>query len=141
MNRLFTIAGVCFALFILSCTPTSPTKNDNMATTTTPEKELRHVVLFKFKEGVSADSLKAMETAFKGLATQIKEVKRLEFGLNNSPENLNQGFTHCFLVTFATEKDREIYLPHPAHKAFVDNHLKAILDKVCVVDYWSDVVK
>ena len=43
MNRLIALAGVCFTLFILSCTPTSPTKNDNMATTTTPEKELRHV--------------------------------------------------------------------------------------------------
>lgn len=107
----------------------------------TTEKELRHVVLFKFKEGVSQDSLKAMELAFKALATQIKEVKHLEFGLNNSPENLNQGYTHCFFVTFANEQDRAIYLPHPAHKAFVDNHLKSTLDKVCVVDYWADVVK
>ena len=139
MNRFITIIGFCLALLALSCNPTSPQK-DKMITQTM-EKELRHVVLFKFKEGASADSLKAMESAFKALATQIPEVKHLEFGLNNSPENLNQGFTHCFVVTFATEKDREIYLPHPAHKAFVANHLANILDKVCVVDFWAEVTK
>ena len=139
MNRFTTIIGFCLGLFTLSCNPTS-TQKDKMATQTM-EKELRHVVLFKFKESASADSLKAMEMAFKALATQIPEVKHLEFGLNNSPENLNQGYTHCFVVTFATEKDREVYLPHPAHKAFVANHLANILDKVCVVDFWADVVK
>jgi hypothetical protein len=39
-------------------------------------------------------------------------------------------------VTFTSEKDREIYLPHPAHKAFVDV-LKPYLDKVLVIDYWA----
>ena len=137
MHRFTVILGLCLALFTISCTSTATPKETNKAM----EKELRHVVLFKFKDGVSADSLKGMEMAFKGLGSQIKEVKKLEFGLNNSPENLNQGFTHCFTVTFASEVDRAIYLPHPAHKAFVDNHLKAILDKVCVVDYWAESVK
>ncbi|MFM2267351.1 MAG: hypothetical protein RL757_792 [Bacteroidota bacterium] len=103
-------------------------------------KELRHLVLFKLKDGTSADSLKAMEMGFKGLATQIKEVKHFEFGLNNSPENLNQGFTHCFSVTFADEQARAIYLPHPAHQLFVKNY-SAIIDKVCVVDYWAEIIK
>ncbi len=136
MKRFTFILGFCLTFLVLSCT-SIPNQKDKTAM----EKELRHVVLFKFKEGVSADSLKAMELAFKGLATEIKEVKHLEFGLNNSPENLNQGFTHCFVVTFASESDRAIYLPHPAHKAFVTNHLSTTLDKVCVVDFWADVVK
>jgi hypothetical protein len=137
MNRnTFFLAFFCAIVFI-ACTPIATPKDK----TTTMETELRHIVLFKFKDGVSADSLRAMEMAFKGLASQIKEVKKLEFGLNNSPENLNQGFTHCFTVTFASEKDREVYLPHPAHKAFVETHLKTTLDKVCVVDYWAENVK
>ncbi|MFN6127640.1 MAG: Dabb family protein, partial [Planctomycetota bacterium] len=32
--------------------------------------------------------------------------------------------------------DRKVYLPHPAHKAFVDV-LKPHLDKVQVIDYWA----
>lgn len=101
------------------------------------EKLLRHVVLFKFKDGSSPEDVKKVEDAFRALPSKIKEVKDFEWGTNNSPENLNQGFTHCFFVSFASEKDREVYLPHPAHKAFVDV-LKPHLDKVLVVDYWTN---
>ncbi len=102
-----------------------------------PQKMLRHVVLFKFKDGATPEQVKSLEEAFRGLRTKIKEVKGFEFGTNNSPENLNQGFTHCFVATFASEKDRETYLPHPAHKAFVEEYVKPYIDKVCVVDYWA----
>jgi hypothetical protein len=56
--------------------------------------------------------------------------------MNNSPEHLNQGFTHCFFLTFKSEKDREVYLPHPAHKEF-GRVLGPHLDKVLVIDYWT----
>ena len=97
---------------------------------------LRHVVTFKFKDGTSDADIRKIENAFRELPAKIKEIKEFEFGTNNSPENLNQGFTHCFLVTFASEKDREVYLPHPAHLAFVEV-LKPHLDKVFVIDYWQ----
>ncbi|MES2647094.1 MAG: Dabb family protein [Bacteroidota bacterium] len=99
-------------------------------------KLLRHVVLFSFKEGSNPEQAKAVETAFAALPQKIKEVKAFEWGTNNSPENLNQGFTHCFFVSFASEADRAIYLPHPDHKAFVEV-LKPVLDKVLVIDYWT----
>ncbi len=97
---------------------------------------LRHVVLFSFKSTSSAADVKSVEDAFRKLPSQIKEIKDFEWGKNNSPEGINQGFTHCFLVTFTSEKDRELYLPHPAHKAFVEV-LKPHLDKVLVIDYWA----
>lgn len=100
------------------------------------DKMLRHVVLLKFKETSSQADIKKVEDAFRGLSSKISEIKDFEWGTNNSPENLNQGFTHCFFVTFASEKDREVYLPHPAHQAFVEV-LKPQLDKVLVVDYWA----
>ena len=97
---------------------------------------LRHVVLLKFKESSSSAAIKKVEDAFRGLSSKIKEIKDFEWGTNNSPENLNDGFTHCFFVTFAGEKEREVYLPHPAHKAFVEV-LKPHMDKVLVIDYWA----
>lgn len=98
---------------------------------------LRHAVLFKFKAESSADDVKKVEDAFRALPSKIKEIKAFEWGKNNSPESLNQEFTHCFFVSFASEKDREIYLPHPDHKAFVEV-LKPHLDKVLVIDYWAE---
>lgn len=100
-----------------------------------PGKLLRHVVLFKFKDGTAATDIKKVEDAFKALPSKIKEIKSLEWGTNNSPENLNQGFTHCFFVSFKSEQDRAVYLPHPAHKAFGEV-LRPYLDKVLVFDYW-----
>ncbi len=100
------------------------------------QKMLRHVVLFKFKDNSSAEDVKKVEDAFRSLPSKIKEIKSLEWGTNNSPENLAQGFTHCFFVSFKSEADRAIYLPHPAHKAFGEI-LGPHLDKVLVVDYWA----
>ncbi|HEX5667773.1 MAG TPA: Dabb family protein [Chitinophagaceae bacterium] len=103
----------------------------------TDAKMLRHVVLFKFKDGTSPADVKKVEEAFGKLPSQITEIAGYEWGTNNSPENLNQGFTHCFFVSFRSEKDRGVYLPHPAHQAFVDV-LKPHLDKVLVIDYWAN---
>ncbi|MBM4154072.1 MAG: Dabb family protein [Lentisphaerae bacterium] len=101
-----------------------------------PAKRLRHVVLFKFKDGAAEADIRAVENAFRGLAVKIDLIREFEWGTNNSPEGLSQGFTHCFFVTFATAEARDAYLPHPDHKAFVDV-LKPVLDKVLVVDYWA----
>jgi len=99
-------------------------------------KMLQHVVLFKFKDDAKPEDVKKVEEAFIALKSQIKEIKAVEWGLNNSPENLNQGFTHCFLVSFSSEKDREIYLPHPKHKELVAM-LGPVLEKALVIDYWQ----
>jgi len=97
---------------------------------------LRHIVMFSFKQGSTDEQVKAVTDAFAALPKKIKQIKTFEWGVNNSPESLNEGFTHCFFVTFTSEKDRAIYLPHPDHVAF-GNILKPILDKVLVIDYWT----
>jgi len=92
-------------------------------------------VLFKFKEETDPESIAKVEEAFAALPSKIPEINGYEWGLNNSPEGLDQGFTHCFLVTFSSEEDRAIYLPHPDHQEFV-KLLDGILEDVLVVDYW-----
>lgn len=98
---------------------------------------LRHVVLFKFKEGTTKADIKKVEDAFSSLPSKIPEIKSYEWGLNNSPEGFDKGFTHCFFLTFMNEADRAIYLPHPDHKAFGEI-LGPILDDVLVFDYWTN---
>ncbi|MCE9632506.1 MAG: Dabb family protein [Planctomycetia bacterium] len=99
-------------------------------------KVLRHVVLFKFKETSTPADVEQIVAAFRGLPGKIPQIKAFEWGTDVSPEGKNQGLTHCFLVTFASEADRDAYLPHPAHKEFV-SIVGPHVDKVCVVDYWS----
>ncbi|MEN9685580.1 MAG: hypothetical protein RLZZ28_1366 [Bacteroidota bacterium] len=96
---------------------------------------LRHVVMFQFTEKATAAEIRKVADAFRALPEKIKEIKGFEWGVNNSPEKLNQGMTHCFFLTFESEKDRDAYLVHPAHKAFGDL-LKPIFEKATVLDYW-----
>jgi len=98
--------------------------------------QLRHVVLFKFKDSATAGDISTVEQAFSELPALIDEIKGYEWGINNSPEGLDKGFTHCFLMSFDSEADRSAYLPHPAHLAFVEV-LKPHLDDVLVMDYWN----
>ena len=100
------------------------------------KKELRHVVMFGWKAGTDTAAITRVVAAFKALPGQISMIRHFEWGVNNSPENLNQGLTHCFFVTFASEKDRNDYLVHPAHKAFTQL-LPNIMEKVTVLDYWA----
>ncbi len=99
-------------------------------------KKLRHVVLFKFKDDASQEQIDKVTTAFANLEDEIETIIDFEWGTDVSVENKTEGFTHCFVVTFANEKGREIYLPHPKHKEFV-KLVGPVLDKVLVVDYWA----
>jgi hypothetical protein len=101
-----------------------------------PEKVLRHVVMFQFTANTTPEQVKDIEAAFRALPTKIPGITGFEWGTNVSPEKLNQGLTHCFFLTFASEAARDAYLPHPAHKAFGAS-LKGHVEKVCVLDYWS----
>ena len=96
---------------------------------------LRHVVMFKFVDNATSAEVKKIEEAFRALPTKISLIKDFEWGVNNSPEKLNHGLTHCFFVSFMNEKDRDAYLIHPDHKAFAVIAGPQI-DKVTVLDYW-----
>ncbi len=95
---------------------------------------VRHVVLFKFKDGTSPEEIRRVEEAFAALPAQIPAIRDFEWGTDISPEGLQRGHTHAFLVTFDTPADRDAYLPHPAHQAFV-TLLQPHLEKATVVDF------
>jgi len=95
---------------------------------------LRHVVLFKFKDGTTEEEIQQVEAAFRGLPEQIAAIVDFEWGTDCSVEGLARGFTHCFFVSFGREADRDAYLPHPAHRAF-GAVLHPHLDEVLVFDY------
>lgn len=127
--------------FVAACTnqntESENQKSESMENTTVNKKQLRHVVLFKFKESATAEDIAKIEQAFAALPGKIPQIKSYEWGINNSPEGLDKGFTHCFFLTFDSEEDRAIYLPHPDHKAF-GGVLGPHFDDVLVLDYWTE---
>jgi hypothetical protein len=101
-----------------------------------PAGAVRHVVVFRYKPDASPEKIQQVTDALVALKDKIPGILAMEHGVNNSPEKLNQGFTHVFQVTFTNAAARDAYLPHPAHKAFgtLLGSL-GILDGVFVVDY------
>lgn len=102
-----------------------------------PKRLLRHIVMFKFKDSSGKEDVAKIVDAFAALPKKIDAIHGFEMGTDNSPEGLADGFTHCFMVTFKTEADRDIYLPHAAHKEFV-SLIGPHVDKVLVFDYWAE---
>jgi hypothetical protein len=135
---LFIAVLTILSISLGSCAGETPKTKETSKKETAMEKDsiLRHVVLFKFKDSTSAADIKKVEDAFSALPGKIPQIAGYEWGTNNSPEGLEKGLTHCFFLSFKSEEDRAIYLPHPDHKAFGEV-LGPHLDDVLVLDYWA----
>jgi hypothetical protein len=123
--RLFLLTGLCMALLFGSTTEAADK----------PDKLLRHIVLYKFKDNLKPGEVQQVMDAFAALPKKIKTIVDFEYGLNKSPEGKSEGLTHAFVVTFKSEADRDAYLVDPAHKEYV-NVVKDRREKVVVFDYW-----
>ena len=100
--------------------------------------KLVHMVSFKFKSSATRDQIQAVEQAFRGLKKKIRVIRSFEWGTNVSPEGFDKGFTHGFILTFDSVKDRDAYLVHPDHAAF-GKLVGPLLDDggVFVVDFFA----
>jgi Stress responsive A/B Barrel Domain len=98
--------------------------------------KLRHVVAFKFKETASKEEIEKVVEAFRQLEKQIDQISSFEWGTNVSPEKHDKGFTHQFILGFKSDKARDEYLIHPAHKEF-GKLVGPVLADVFVIDFWT----
>ena len=88
------------------------------AFTLSKKDEVKHIVIFKYKASATPEQINEVTTAFRALKDKIPGIVSFEHGINNSPEGLNKGFTHVYLLTFENVAARDAYLPHPEHKNF-----------------------
>lgn len=119
---------------LLSMTTALPAADKGKVGKSKLKGKVRHVVCFQYKEGTPAKKIAEINRAFAALKRKIPGIVAFEMGENNSPEGLNKGFTHCYIVTFENDEARKVYLPHPEHQAFVAL-LKPHLEDVFVIDF------
>ena len=79
---------------------------------------VRHVVLFRYREEVSAAQKEEVLTRFRALAHSPRPdgrpyVVSIEAGEQTSGEDAGGGFEHGIVVTFASEGDRNFYVGAP----------------------------
>ncbi|KAK2795360.1 hypothetical protein FQN50_009751 [Emmonsiellopsis sp. PD_5] len=105
-----------------------------------------HIVLFQFKASASADAIKDVcdrMLALKDICIhptdQKPYLKTSIGGRDNSPEGLQDGITHAFVVEFENVEDRDYYVnKDPAHLDFVGG-LGDVVQKVQVIDFTNGV--
>ena len=95
---------------------------------------IRHVVHFKFKADADQALVAKVVAEFAALKAKSPVVEALEYGTNVSAEGHDKGFTHCWIATFKNAADRDAYLVHPDHQAFVAL-LKPVLEDALVIDF------
>ena len=91
---------------------------------------VKHVALIKFKASASPALVNELWNEIKRLPSLVPGITDFTGGLNNSPEGLNQGLTHGFVMTFKDAAARDAYLPHPEHeqvKAKVLPHFESVV--------------
>lgn len=121
------------AVAVVACSTSPATRS---VTAPLPVGAVRHVVVFRYKPDASPEKIRQITEAFAALKDQIPGVLTFERGVNNSPEKLNQGYTHVYQLTFTNAAARDAYLIHPAHKAFgALLGSSGVFDGAFVVDY------
>jgi hypothetical protein len=95
---------------------------------------LRHVVFFGFGKAQSPAAIVEVIRRFSELKELVPGIEDFEWGENSSPEGLDNGHSHAFLLTFANAQARDAYLVHPDHAAFA-NWVQPFVSSVTVLDY------
>ena len=77
---------------------------------------IRHVVLFKARKDASPQEIASAYAALSGLKETVPGILHFAIGPNASPEGMNRGYDHGFVVDFTGAAARDAYLPHPEHQ-------------------------
>jgi hypothetical protein len=96
--------------------------------------KVKHIALVKFKEGTSEEQINEVFDALLDITENIEGVEDYVSGPNSSPESLNKGYTHGFIVTFHDAAARDTYLSHPEHEKFKGMFVP-LIDDIAVLDF------
>ncbi len=99
---------------------------------------IHHMVLLKFKPSISEDKIDVLFSQIAELKNLIPGIEYYADGPYSSPEGMNEGYTHGFLMTFENVKTRDEYLPHPEHER-VKSAILPCVDGACGFDFETDV--
>jgi len=95
---------------------------------------VKHIAFVKFKADRTPEQIAEVWRIIEELPKQIPGILSLSWGPNISPEGLDQGYTHSFIMTFENAAARDAYLPHPVHQAAVKRVVPQ-LESVIVCDH------
>ncbi len=100
---------------------------------------LRHVVLMQFAAATTQAHIDEVGTGLESLVLRLPGAISVSAGANVSPEGLDRGFKHGFVMDFDSAGARDTYLEHPDHVSFAEEMVIPALaegyDSIVVFDY------
>ena len=96
--------------------------------------KVKHIVLFSFKAEATEEQRNKCFDELLNLSESVPGIEDYVCGPNNSPEGLNQGYDHGFVMTFTDAATRDAYLTHPDHDRAKTEVLPHV-EKFVVLDF------
>ena len=95
---------------------------------------LRHVVMFKWRDGVSEGEKQAVEEGLGRLPGLIPEIQRYEFG---GDAGLAEGnFDFVVVADFESQADYETYQAQPDHLRVISEAIRPAISARAGAQYW-----
>ena len=94
---------------------------------------IRHVVMFKWKDGTTREQVQTAGDRLGRLPGQIPEIAAYSFGPDLGLSDGASGF--AVVADFATVEDWRAYLAHPAHLRVVEEAVAPIRESRTVVQF------
>lgn len=92
---------------------------------------IKHVVLAKFKPGVTAAQIAELKRGLASLPAIIPEIKGYDFGEDARPEKT---LDFALVSTFADQEAVKRYLVHPDH-AVVGKYIRSLCENLQIIDF------
>lgn len=98
---------------------------------------IRHIVLTKFKSETAEDKIAEIYAGLSELTKKLSGAHNFTGGRSVSPEHIERGYMHGFVIDFDSRADLKAYAEHPEHLALgsqlIENAIGAI-DGILVFD-------
>ena len=98
---------------------------------------IRHIVLTKFKSETTETKIAEIYAALSALIDSLPGAHNFTGGRSQSPEQIERGYMHGFVVDFGSWADLKIYAEHPEHQALgsqLVNNAAGGLEGILVLD-------
>ncbi|MBX2837371.1 MAG: Dabb family protein [Gammaproteobacteria bacterium] len=98
---------------------------------------IRHIVLTKFKRDVSEDTISEIYDGLNRLVDQMDCASGFTGGRSKSPEQIERGYMHGFVIDFNSWESLQQYIDNKTHKqlgkSLVD-HAEGGIEGILVLD-------
>ena len=98
---------------------------------------IRHIVLTKFKPETDEDKIFRIYDGLSALVERLPGAKNFTGGRSESPEQIERGYKHAFVIDFNSWEDLALYAEHPEHQALgaqIVDHAIGGIDGILVLD-------